>query len=175
MYTGSGVLFEVWVSKQRGPAALCKVFLQQLQIVMCHILFAAAHIEQVQVIIYLIHLGIIGILVYYAGKVFLAQTQVVKLVFEYYAGTKQFFHYYLVALFYLLRRKGYLRQVIFTLVRVVLRVGISFVYRVFRCLLVVVYRVSLLFGVGIGIVIVYSGYYGFVNALPVVCILSLSP
>ena len=109
MYTGSGVLFEVWVGKQRGPAALCKVFLQQLQIVMCHILFAAAHIEQVQVIIYLIHLGIIGILFYYAGKVFLAQTQVVKLVFEYYAGTKQFFHYYLVALFYLLRRKGYLR------------------------------------------------------------------
>ena len=116
----------------------------------------------------------VGILSFEACELFLRQVEIVELIFEYHTRIIQSAHNGEIARCHLVFGKWYLRQIILTLMWVVLRTILELFQRVL-CQLSLCYRVFLLFGklhVGIAIKV---AHHSFVHTLPIVGILALSP
>ena len=168
----AGVGFKVGVGEDGGPLALGIVLAHQIEIVARRLAAVAAHIEQEEVVIDLVHVGVALILVGQTRQVFLAQPEVVELVLEYHAGMEEAVHNQGVALFHLLGSEGYLGEVVLALVRVVLQTVGGRCQRVLQRFLAG-YGVALL--VGEFVLLSHASHHGLVDALPVVHILSLAP
>ena len=173
----AGVLHVVRVGEQRCPLALGILFLQfrQPRVRLRHIPLAG--VEQVEVVVYVVHLLELAVLVGKPAQVTLAEPQVVQLVLEDDSRVEESVLDHLVAGCHLFLGKGNLRQVVLALVRVVLGAVGHVCQRVLdgHCLR---YRVGLL---GRQVVVVRSvgaccrSHHRLVHAPPVVLVLALSP
>ena len=95
--------------------------LQSVKAMRSHCPVALAHIQQPEMIISLIKMLIIRIMVSKAAEHLLTEPQIVQFILEYYAGIIESVLKSFVACLHLFRCHRYLRKIIFSLVRIVLR------------------------------------------------------
>ena len=114
-----GILHIIWIGKKDGPLAFRVVLLQFLHVGTCHIRLLLSGIEQVEMIVYIIHVLILRIVVSQSAQRLLAEWQVVELILEDDARMIESVFKQLVAFCQLFRGEWNLSHVVLPLVRVV--------------------------------------------------------
>ena len=119
MFTSYGILLVIRIGEQFGPLVVGVFAFEHINIGFGfgHVAFAC--IEQVKMIIYICHVGVVGEIAKQTCEGFLAQRQVVELVFEYHSSVEQSVLKQLVACRKLFWGEGYLCQIVFAFQRIV--------------------------------------------------------
>ena len=148
------------------------MLLQQAHIFLGPLGVALSRVEQEQVVVHIGHTLIIGIFRGEPVELFLTEPQVVELVLEDDARVVESFLDHIVAGGFLFFGEGYLRQVVFAVMRVVLQTVLLASHRVGRFLFV---RGGVVGQLVFTAVFADASHHRLVHALPVVGVLALAP
>ena len=168
------ITHEVGIGEQRRPLAMWITRFQTVDILLSHSGFSFARIEQEQMIESIIHMLIARVVVGESAQRLLAERQVVELILEDDATIVETIHDNQVAGLLGFRRKRYILEIVFPLVRVIFGVLHHLVDGVLTRLLSLHLR-ALLIGNLTAVTVVHSGDHRLIVALPVVDILALTP
>ena len=171
MNTKLCVLLEVGVGEQYGPRIVGIITFQFAHISVGDIKLALARIEKEEVIEHIGHLFEVGITVGESAEMLLAERKIIEFIFEYHSRIEESILYYLVTCLHLVLGERYLRHVILTAMRIVLRT----IGELFE-------RVSLGFNLRYGVELGFREFlcigkchHSLVHTLPVVNVFALSP